>query len=187
MYMYVLYAIDVSCHYCSSCRFFFSSRRRHTSCALVTGVQTCALPISSPPAAWSRPGTTPIRPPRSAWLSAPRPTVRSTVSRHGDYLYASWRGYDGSAGVSTWSLADPDHPELVAQSEDYLDDESKILLGLAVANDHLYLFDNNHGVFVSGLADPMALEFAATGVGAGQSTKITSSRSAERRVGKECV
>src|SRR3546814_2561757 len=30
---------------------FFSSRRRHTSCALVTGVQTCALPISP----WSRP------------------------------------------------------------------------------------------------------------------------------------
>src|SRR3546814_13981707 len=26
--------------------FFFSSRRRHTICALVTGVQTCALPIS---------------------------------------------------------------------------------------------------------------------------------------------
>src|SRR3546814_1652365 len=26
--------------------FFFSSRRRHTRCALVTGVQTCALPIS---------------------------------------------------------------------------------------------------------------------------------------------
>src|SRR3546814_5233427 len=32
-----------------SCRllvFFISSRRRHTRCALVTGVQTCALPIS---------------------------------------------------------------------------------------------------------------------------------------------
>src|SRR3546814_19243505 len=29
-----------------SLRFFFSSRRRHTRCALVTGVQTCALPIS---------------------------------------------------------------------------------------------------------------------------------------------
>src|SRR3546814_4471828 len=26
--------------------FFFSSRRRHTRCTLVTGVQTCALPIS---------------------------------------------------------------------------------------------------------------------------------------------
>src|SRR3546814_6361112 len=32
-----------------SCKvgFFFSSRRRHTRCALVTGVQTCALPICS--------------------------------------------------------------------------------------------------------------------------------------------
>src|SRR3546814_4772015 len=27
--------------------FFFSSRRRHTRCALVNGVQTCALPISA--------------------------------------------------------------------------------------------------------------------------------------------
>src|SRR3546814_10695131 len=27
--------------------FFFSSRRRHTRCALVTGVHTCALPISA--------------------------------------------------------------------------------------------------------------------------------------------
>src|SRR3546814_3247310 len=32
--------------YVYMCRiFFFSSRRRHTRCALVTGVQTCALPI----------------------------------------------------------------------------------------------------------------------------------------------
>src|SRR3546814_10056284 len=29
--------------------FFFSSRRRHTRCALVTGVQTCALPIFARP------------------------------------------------------------------------------------------------------------------------------------------
>src|SRR3546814_4289033 len=37
-----------SVHYYLSCKginFFFSSRRRHTRCALVTGVQTCALPI----------------------------------------------------------------------------------------------------------------------------------------------
>src|SRR3546814_8073074 len=33
--------------YGSSVSFFFSSRRRHTSCAVVTGVQTCALPIST--------------------------------------------------------------------------------------------------------------------------------------------
>src|SRR5881296_2961948 len=30
--------------------FFFSSRRRHTRCCCVTGVQTCALPISQPAA-----------------------------------------------------------------------------------------------------------------------------------------
>src|SRR3546814_2910118 len=44
----------VSLSYCTVCSlvlsccmfFFFSSRRRHTRCALVTGVQTCALPIS---------------------------------------------------------------------------------------------------------------------------------------------
>src|SRR3546814_10862397 len=35
--------------------FFFSSRRRHTRCALVTGVQTCALPIfTSVPSACQR-------------------------------------------------------------------------------------------------------------------------------------
>src|SRR3546814_12413376 len=38
--MNVLYNIE--CYFISL--FFFSSRRRHTRCALVTGVQTCALP-----------------------------------------------------------------------------------------------------------------------------------------------
>src|SRR3546814_13683588 len=36
--------------------FFFSSRRRHTRCALVTGVQTCALPICSDTAAYTLSG-----------------------------------------------------------------------------------------------------------------------------------
>src|SRR3546814_6965727 len=35
----------VCCVLCLLFFFFFSSRRRHTRCALVTGVQTCALPI----------------------------------------------------------------------------------------------------------------------------------------------
>src|SRR3546814_6439251 len=38
-----MYIVGVLC-LCLCC-FFFSSRRRHTRCALVTGVQTCALPI----------------------------------------------------------------------------------------------------------------------------------------------
>src|SRR3546814_18782910 len=40
------------------CVFFFSSRRRHTRCALVTGVQTCALPIYGRPPIVCLPGLT---------------------------------------------------------------------------------------------------------------------------------
>src|SRR3546814_6743848 len=39
------------------CLFFFSSRRRHTRCALVTGVQTCALPLALPSALAEKPAT----------------------------------------------------------------------------------------------------------------------------------
>src|SRR3546814_10403377 len=38
--------VVANCTDCFYICFFFSSRRRHTRCALVTGVQTCALPIS---------------------------------------------------------------------------------------------------------------------------------------------
>src|SRR3546814_1412062 len=42
----LLFTLMCSCVFCRFFRFFFfSSRRRHTRCALVTGVQTCALPI----------------------------------------------------------------------------------------------------------------------------------------------
>src|SRR3546814_4079890 len=42
-----MFACCCVCVFCVSSFlfFFFSSRRRHTRCALVTGVQTCALPI----------------------------------------------------------------------------------------------------------------------------------------------
>src|SRR3546814_5527121 len=45
MLSFLSYSYVVSLCVMSLC-FFFSSRRRHTRCALVTGVQTCALPIS---------------------------------------------------------------------------------------------------------------------------------------------
>src|SRR3546814_20620569 len=41
--------IMVLLRFCCVC-FFFSIRRRHTRCSLVTGVQSCALPISVFPA-----------------------------------------------------------------------------------------------------------------------------------------
>src|SRR3546814_6611930 len=57
--------------------FFFSSRRRHTSCALVTGVQTCALPIS---------GTTSVT--RSSMASAPTPASGFNVGGDRDATFA---------------------------------------------------------------------------------------------------
>src|SRR3546814_11879970 len=48
--------------------FFFSSRRRHTRCALVTGVQTCALPISAR-----------RRPPRCGGCRCPGPARRAEI------------------------------------------------------------------------------------------------------------
>src|SRR3546814_1029771 len=43
--MFCEYIYRSSSVFVVSVLFFFSSRRRHTRCALVTGVQTCALPI----------------------------------------------------------------------------------------------------------------------------------------------
>src|SRR3546814_3484127 len=44
--MYKHYSTNMMCNCDESTEVcFFSSRRRHTICALVTGVQTCALPI----------------------------------------------------------------------------------------------------------------------------------------------
>src|SRR3546814_8850995 len=57
--------------------FFFSSRRRHTRCALVTGVQTCALPI------WPRAGSRSSAPSgRAAPTASPPSSNRETLRRN---------------------------------------------------------------------------------------------------------
>src|SRR3546814_11917441 len=60
--------------------FFFSSRRRHTRCALVTGVQTCALPIStSPPSSEEdSSSTTPSSSPLQPATTRPATTIRAS-------------------------------------------------------------------------------------------------------------
>src|SRR3546814_2412528 len=64
---------------CFSCvYFFFSSRRRHTRCALVTGVQTCALPILA---------------------KNPQTAVFNPLARTFAPLYAQAQGRYDSAGV----------------------------------------------------------------------------------------
>src|SRR3546814_9625107 len=53
--------------------FFFSSRRRHTRCALVTGVQTCALPIFIPAKAGIQEHRSCLDNRRCSWAPAPYP------------------------------------------------------------------------------------------------------------------
>src|SRR3546814_5044830 len=61
MILLLFYFISVFFFSC----FFFSSRRRHTRCALVTGVRTCALPISwLLPREAKCPPRPPLHPPR---------------------------------------------------------------------------------------------------------------------------
>src|SRR3546814_9056772 len=82
------------CFYCDLILFFFSSRRRHTRCALVTGVQTCALPIS-PPRKKKRPGAFAPDRRRSSCAGSPRrrvvPPCRSEESRVGKECVSTCR------------------------------------------------------------------------------------------------
>src|SRR3546814_1623223 len=59
--------------------FFCSSRRRHTRCALVTGVQTCALPIS-------RFAETRLRPPPGAGKGASMSKLHDLMARGTELL-----------------------------------------------------------------------------------------------------
>src|SRR3546814_18913631 len=72
---------------------FFSSSRRHTRCALVTGVQTCALPISTNSGFRMRPCLRPSLPithialcplSRNPPVTAPPPPSRSEERRVGE-------------------------------------------------------------------------------------------------------
>src|SRR3546814_6550643 len=77
--------------------FFFSSRRRHTRCALVTGVQTCALPICHPYGA-APVGVARASAARQAGAGAERGERRAghrARARAAGRAAARWRGIDG--------------------------------------------------------------------------------------------
>src|SRR3546814_9582983 len=58
--------------------FLFSSRRLHTRCALVTGVQTCALPILT----CATPAPLPVMP-ASIFASATAQSIGASIPRTG--------------------------------------------------------------------------------------------------------
>src|SRR3546814_12901911 len=65
---------------CAVC-FFFSGRRRHTRCALVTGVQTCALPICAATLAAEKLGAAPAQPVAAPTVAASPAASPAVVRR----------------------------------------------------------------------------------------------------------
>uniref|UniRef100_UPI0021491EAC hypothetical protein n=1 Tax=Tahibacter caeni TaxID=1453545 RepID=UPI0021491EAC len=99
--------------------------------------------------------------------AAPAHGQLNGLARSGDYVYASYRGYVSSvAGVAVYSIADRDHPQLLGQyaysNETFLSAQS-----VAVANGHLYVLDNEQGVFASPLTSPAVPSFSRVFTGWG--------------------
>src|SRR3546814_8262948 len=80
------YCFTLLCVLFSFLFFFFSSRRRHTRCALVTGVQTCALPIC-----FASPFCTQMRASATLGSTNPSHTTRSEERRVGKECVSTCR------------------------------------------------------------------------------------------------
>src|SRR3546814_8910854 len=89
------------CELCVLLLFFFSSRRRHTRCALVTGVQTCALPIYKVVVSTDALAEVVVAESR---LSGPVSVIGDAVEQDPDGLAMPlWRSWAGS--IKTWRWA----------------------------------------------------------------------------------
>src|SRR3546814_1470162 len=84
---------------------FFASGIRHTICALVTGVQTCALPISRGLSRWvhAHPVRRSSRRHTSQWPQANERVATPLLTRTGGVSHEGEHGLMGSAGMSARS------------------------------------------------------------------------------------
>ena len=95
----------------------------------------------------------------------PAPGTITGLAAVGGSIYAGWSNPDGSAGVSILSLADPAHPAKVAEFDDYVDSTYRGRLALAASGNHVYLADDQNGVFVLDVTDPLAPTVAGEAAG----------------------
>jgi hypothetical protein len=95
----------------------------------------------------------------------PATALISGLALHGDHLYASWQAGNDQGGVTIYSLADPAQPVLV--NDIAIDALFSNVNAVAAANDHLYLFDSENGIWVGSLADPEAPTLTTDGTGLG--------------------
>ena len=82
---------------------------------------------------------------------------------YGDHIYASWRTGNDQSGVTIYALTDPTQPELV--NEVPIGIAFSHVGAIAAANNHLYLFDSENGIWVGSLADPEAPNLTTNGNG----------------------
>src|SRR3546814_5689432 len=80
--------------------FVFASRRRHTRCALVTGVQTCALPISGELIG----AIGPFKIPRLCHMDAEPEMLRHTSAFASSFIVPDTS--DSPRSISVWAAPD---------------------------------------------------------------------------------
>jgi hypothetical protein len=107
----------------------------------------------------------PSAPAQVGGVDEPAGGVITGLAMNGNHLYASWRTGNDRSGVTIYSLADPEQPELV--NEMPLEADFSYAGAIAAANDHLYVFDSENGIWVGSLADPEAPDLATAGIGVG--------------------
>lgn len=105
---------------------------------------------------------------------APSAGVVRALATIDDHLYAAWNNASGQGGITVYSLADPAHPQVVAEVDDYVESEFKRPSGLAASGNYLYVGDADNGLIVLDATDPLAptpigtvdgvYEFAAMGI-----------------------
>lgn len=101
----------------------------------------------------------PAEPVLAGGSATPAPGPIRAVAMVGDYLYAAWNTTVDTGGILVYSLADPAHPVVVAQVDDYVDSDFKRPAGLGVSGNYVYVGDADNGLVVLDASDPLAPEF----------------------------
>ena len=79
----------------------------------------------------------------------------------GDYLYAAWYTTLDDGGLTIYSLADPAHPQVVAEVDDYVDSDYKRPSAIVASGDHVFVGDADNGLVVLDASDPLHPAFLA--------------------------
>lgn len=109
--------------------------------------------------------SSPSAPVQVGAVQAPAGSLITGLAQYGDHLYAGWQGGNDQGGVTIYALDDPAQPAMV--NEIPIAGDFVRVGAVAVANDHLYIFDSENGIWVGSLADPEAPALSTDGTGIG--------------------